>query len=163
MLRDADLAMYRAKESGGNRYEVFDDELRTAALARLEVERELRRAIRTGQLVVHFQPIVEVETGRVDRLEALVRWQHPTRGMVPPGQFLSVAAESGLIVDVGEHVPVRRAVRWRCGVRPSVVRSVCRSTSPNVSSSTPDSSTPCAVCSPRPVSARPARAGDHRS
>ncbi len=124
MLRDADLAMYRAKESGGARYEVFDDELRTAALARLEVERELRRAIRTGQLVVHYQPIVDVESGRVDRLEALVRWQHPTRGMVPPGQFLGVAAESGLIVDVGEHV-LREACRQVALWSTAVGRPIC--------------------------------------
>lgn len=110
LLRDADLAMYRAKEGGGGRYEVFDAELRAAALARLEVERELRRAIRTGQLVVHYQPIVDVDTGRVTKLEALVRWQHPVKGMIPPGAFLSVAAESGLIVDVGEHV-LREACR----------------------------------------------------
>ncbi len=124
MLRDADLAMYRAKETGGARYEVFDDELRTAALARLEVERELRRAIRTGQLVVHYQPIVDVESGRVDRLEALVRWQHPTRGMVPPGQFLGVAAESGLIVDVGEHV-LREACRQVALWSAAVGRPIC--------------------------------------
>ncbi len=124
MLRDADLAMYRAKESGGARYEVFDKELRTAALARLEVERELRRAIRTGQLVVHYQPIVDVATGRVDRLEALVRWNHPTRGMVPPGQFLGVAAESGLIVDVGEHV-LREACRQVALWSTAVGRPIC--------------------------------------
>lgn len=124
MLRDADLAMYRAKESGGARHAVFDDELRTAALARLEVERELRRAIRTGQLVVHYQPIVDVETGQVDRLEALVRWQHPTRGMVPPGQFLGVAAESGLIVDVGEHV-LREACRQTALWSTAVGRPIC--------------------------------------
>ncbi|MDA3039594.1 MAG: EAL domain-containing protein [Actinomycetota bacterium] len=104
LLRDADLAMYRAKDAGGSCFEVFDSELRAQALARLEIDRELRRAIRTGQLVVHYQPIVDVQTGRVDRFEALVRWQHPVRGMIPPGQFLSVAAESGLIVDLGEHV-----------------------------------------------------------
>ncbi len=124
MLRDADLAMYRAKETGGARYEVFDKELRTAALARLEVERELRRAIRTGQLVVHYQPIVDVATGRVDRLEALVRWNHPTRGMVPPGQFLGVAAESGLIVDVGEHV-LREACRQVALWSTAVGRPIC--------------------------------------
>ena len=127
MLRDADLAMYRAKESGGARFAVFDDALRTEALARLEVERELRRAIRTGQLVVHYQPIVDVETGRVDRLEALVRWQHPTRGMVPPGQFLGVAAESGLIIDVGEHVlreACRQVALWSAAVGRSIVVSV---------------------------------------
>ena len=115
LLRDADVAMYRAKDAGGGQAVVFDSELRAQAVARLEVERELRRAIRTGQLVVHFQPIVDCKDGEVDRLEALVRWQHPVRGMVPPGQFLSVAAESGLIVDVGEHVlreSCRQAQQW---------------------------------------------------
>ncbi len=127
LLRDADLAMYRAKESGGARYEVFDDEMRAQALARLEVERELRRAIRTGQLVVHYQPIVDIRTGGVDRLEALVRWQHPVRGMVPPGQFLSVAAESGLIVDLGEHVlreSCRQAAVWSNAVGREIMVSV---------------------------------------
>ncbi len=115
LLRDADLAMYRAKEAGGSRSSTFDSAQRDQALARLEVERDLRRAIRTGQLVVHYQSIVDVETGRVDKLEALVRWEHPEKGMLPPMQFLSVASESGLIVDLGEHVlheACRQAVRW---------------------------------------------------
>ncbi|MFT7597217.1 MAG: diguanylate cyclase (GGDEF)-like protein [Acidimicrobiales bacterium] len=127
LLRDADLAMYRAKEAGGSRYEIFDSELRAQALARLEVERELRRAIRTGQLVVHYQPIVDVTTGMVDRLEALVRWQHPERGIVLPAQFLSVAAESGLIVDVGEHVlreACRQAALWQAAAGRSIMVSV---------------------------------------
>ncbi len=127
LLRDADLAMYRAKEAGGARYEVFDDEMRAQAVARLEVERELRRAIRTGQLVVHYQPIVDIRTGGVDRLEALVRWQHPVRGMVPPGAFLSVAAESGLIVDLGEHVlreSCRQAAVWSSAVGRDIMVSV---------------------------------------
>ncbi len=127
LLRDADLAMYLAKEKGGSRYEVFDTELREQAVARLEVERELRRAIRTGQLVVHYQPIVDVDTGEVDRLEALVRWKHPERGMVPPGAFLSVAAESGLIVDVGEHVlreSCRQAALWSAAVGREIMVSV---------------------------------------
>ncbi len=127
LLRDADLAMYLAKERGGSRYEVFDAELRAQALARLEVERELRRAIRTGQLIVHYQPIVDMVTGGVDRLEALVRWQHPVRGMIPPGAFLSVAAESGLIVDVGEHVlreSCRQAALWSSAVGRPIMVSV---------------------------------------
>ena len=115
MLRDADVAMYRAKDAGGNRWVVFDADLREQALARLEVERELRQAITEGQLVVHYQAIVSTADGTVDKLEALVRWQHPERGLIPPGQFLGVAAETGLIVDVGEHVlreACRQAARW---------------------------------------------------
>ncbi len=115
MLRDADVAMYRAKDAGGNRWVVFDADLREQALARLEVERELRQAISEGQLVVHYQAIVSTSDGTVDKLEALVRWQHPERGMIPPGQFLGVAAETGLIVDVGEHVlreACRQAADW---------------------------------------------------
>lgn len=127
LLRDADVAMYKAKEAGGGRYVVFDAELREQAVARLEVERELRRAIRTGQLHVHYQPIVDSNTGCVDRLEALVRWEHPVRGMMAPGAFLSVAAESGLIVDVGEHVlreSCRQAAAWSAAVGHPVMVSV---------------------------------------
>ena len=127
LLRDADVAMYKAKEAGGGRYVVFDAELREQAVARLEVERELRRAIRTGQLHVHYQPIIDSDTGTVDRLEALVRWEHPVRGMMAPGAFLSVAAESGLIVDVGEHVlreSCRQAAAWSAAVGHPVMVSV---------------------------------------
>lgn len=127
LLRDADVAMYKAKEAGGGRYVVFDAELREQAVARLEVERELRRAIRTGQLHVHYQPIIDSNTGTVDRLEALVRWEHPVRGMMSPGAFLSVAAESGLIVDVGEHVlreSCRQAASWSSAVGHPVMVSV---------------------------------------
>ena len=127
LLRDADVAMYKAKETGGGRYVVFDAELREQAVARLEVERELRRAIRTGQLHVHYQPIIDSNTGTVDRLEALVRWEHPVRGMMSPGAFLSVAAESGLIVDVGEHVlreSCRQAAAWTSAVGHPVMVSV---------------------------------------
>ncbi len=120
MLRDADVAMYQAKDSGGNSWVVFDAELREQALHRLEVERELRRAIAEGQLVVHYQPIVSTTDGSVNKLEALVRWKHPVRGLIPPGQFLTVAEETGLIVAVGEHVlreACRQAARWSaiCG------------------------------------------------
>jgi diguanylate cyclase (GGDEF)-like protein len=104
LLRDADVAMYRAKEAGGSRAVVFDAELRAKAAARLELERELRRAVRDGELVVQYQPIVDVASRSVYAVEALVRWRHPTRGLIPPVQFLSVASESGLIIEVGEHV-----------------------------------------------------------
>ncbi len=127
LLRDADSAMYRAKDSGGASYVVFDAELRAQAVARLQVERELRRAIRKGQLVVHYQPIVDVLDGSVGRVEALVRWQHPERGMIPPGQFLSVASESGLIVDLGEHVlreACRQAAVWSAAMGRPLVMSV---------------------------------------
>lgn len=127
LLRDADSAMYRAKDAGGASYVVFDSELRAQAVARLEVERELRRAIRRGQLVVHYQPIVDLVDGTVGRVEALVRWAHPERGMIPPGQFLSVASESGLIVDLGEHVlreACQQAARWSAELGRPLVMSV---------------------------------------
>ena len=104
LLRDADLAVYRAKQGGPSGYVVFDDELRAAAVARLELERELRRAVTDGQLAVQYQPVVTTATGLVDQVEALVRWRHPSRGLIPPGQFLSVASESGLIVELGHQV-----------------------------------------------------------
>ncbi|MFW2381094.1 MAG: putative bifunctional diguanylate cyclase/phosphodiesterase [Acidimicrobiales bacterium] len=127
MLRDADVAMYRAKDAGGNRWVVFDADLREQALARLEVERELRKAIAEGQLVVHYQPIVSTSDGTVNKLEALVRWSHPIRGLIPPGQFLSVAEETGLIVEVGEHVlreACKQAARWSSRAGRSVSVSV---------------------------------------
>ncbi|NNE95531.1 MAG: EAL domain-containing protein [Acidimicrobiales bacterium] len=127
MLRDADVAMYRAKDAGGNRWVVFDADLRAQALARLEVERELRKAITEGQLEVHYQPIVSTTDGMVDKLEALVRWRHPVRGLIPPGQFLSVAEETGLIVEVGELVlrdACKQAAKWSAQVGRSISVSV---------------------------------------
>lgn len=127
MLRDADVAMYRAKDAGGNQWVVFDADLREQALARLEVERELRKAIAEGQLVVHYQPIVDISDGMVHKLEALVRWRHPVRGLIPPGQFLSVAEETGLIVAVGEHVlreSCKQAAKWSAQVGRSISISV---------------------------------------
>lgn len=127
LLRDADSAMHRAKSDGGARFEVFDAELRAQALARLEVEQELRSAIRLGQLVVYYQPIVDLDSGDVNRVEALVRWDHPRRGMISPGEFLPVAAESGLIVDLGEHVlreACRQAALWTTAIGRKVMVSV---------------------------------------
>ena len=108
LLRDADAALDRAKAAGRDRFELFDRELRTRAVERVQLERDLRHAAARGELFVAHQPIVSVVTGAVTGTEALVRWRHPTRGVVPPGEFIGIAEESGLIAEVGAWV-LRRA------------------------------------------------------
>ncbi|HEX7900389.1 MAG TPA: EAL domain-containing protein [Planctomycetota bacterium] len=116
LLREADTAMYRAKELGRGRYEIFDEALYERSYRRLMMERDLRRAIQNHELVVYYQPLVNLESGKVTGCEALVRWQHPTRGLVLPADFIPVAEETGLIVDLGDWV-LRTAVAqqraWR--------------------------------------------------
>jgi diguanylate cyclase (GGDEF)-like protein/PAS domain S-box-containing protein len=104
LLRHADLAMYRAKHRGKARYEVFEPTMGTEALKRLRLENELRRALERGEFRVYYQPIVTLESGRIAGAEALVRWEHPTRGLLLPEAFLSVAEDTGLIVQIGERV-----------------------------------------------------------
>ncbi len=104
LLRAADLAMYRAKQSGGSQWVCFDEAMAREAQHRLDTEQELRVALDDGQLLVEFQPEIDVETAQVSCVEALVRWIHPTRGRIPPDEFIGVAEETGLIHALGEYV-----------------------------------------------------------
>src|ERR1700680_3299633 len=101
MLRDADTAMYRAKSLGKARYEVFDADMRASVMARLQLETDLRRAIEREEFRNVYQPIVALDSGRIVGFEALMRWQHPTRGMIGPEEFIFVAEETGLIRELG--------------------------------------------------------------
>jgi diguanylate cyclase (GGDEF)-like protein/PAS domain S-box-containing protein len=116
LLRDADTAMYAAKRRGGGGYELFVDRMGEEVALRLRLRSELELALRREQFVVHYQPIVALATGRVVGLEALVRWQHPERGIVPPAQFIPLAEQSGLIVPLGAWVlqtACAQVARWR--------------------------------------------------
>jgi EAL domain-containing protein (putative c-di-GMP-specific phosphodiesterase class I) len=107
--------MYRAKESGRNRCVLFDEEMRAGAVLRLEVERELRHALDREELALHYQPVVNLRTGAVTGLEALVRWKHPKRGLLDPVEFVSIAEDSGLIEPIGRWVQERaclQALAW---------------------------------------------------
>ncbi|HET7175907.1 MAG TPA: PAS domain S-box protein [Gammaproteobacteria bacterium] len=101
LLRDADTAMYRAKAAGKAGYVVFDQEMYAKARARLRVETELRQALENREMRVHYQPIVTLQTGQLLGFEALLRWQHPVRGLLGPDEFLKVAEETGLILPIG--------------------------------------------------------------
>jgi diguanylate cyclase (GGDEF)-like protein/PAS domain S-box-containing protein len=115
LIRDADAAMYRAKEGGRARCVLFDAEMRAGAARRLEVERELRHALDRDELALHYQPVVNLRSGEIDGLEALVRWRHPERGVLDPADFVSIAEDSGLIEPIGRWVQeraCRQAVEW---------------------------------------------------
>jgi diguanylate cyclase (GGDEF)-like protein len=100
LLRDADIAMCRAKAAGKARCEVFDAEMHARALDRLRLERDLRAAVARDEFVVHYQPIVRLEDGRITGFEALVRWQHPERGLLMPGAFIDIAEDTGLVIPM---------------------------------------------------------------
>ncbi len=109
ILRDADAAMYRAKDEGRNRYALFDESVRRRSVVRLAMEGELRQALCRGEFEVYYQPVVDPAGGRPLGAEALVRWHHPTNGLVPPLDFIPVAEDSGLIKQVG-HLVFEQAV-----------------------------------------------------
>ncbi len=115
-LRDADAAMYRAKESGKARYEVFDTEMHVRNMNLLRVETDLRHAVERNEFEVHYQPIVDLATGGVNEFEALIRWRHPEHGLVTPNEFVDVAEETGLIIPIGQWIleeSCRRAAAWQ--------------------------------------------------
>ena len=118
LISDAEAAMFRAKERGRDRYELFDEEIRTRVLDRLQLERELRGAIGRDELRLFYQPIVSVTDGALVGVEALIRWHHPQRGLLLPAEFIPLAEESGMIVPVGKWVleeACRQSVRWHEG------------------------------------------------
>ena len=104
LIRKADQAMYRAKEGGRSRHEIFDDDLWAHLDAHLDIELGLRGAVERGEIETWFQPIVELDSGRPVAMEALVRWHRPAHSMVPPGDFIRIAEEAGLIEEIGAHV-----------------------------------------------------------
>ena len=118
-LRNADTAMYRAKDAGKDRCEVFEETMHAGVFERLELKADLARGIEDGQLVLHYQPIVALQTGRIAGVEALVRWEHPERGFMPPGAFIPIAEDAGLIVPLGRWVldeACRQMAAWRRGL-----------------------------------------------
>jgi diguanylate cyclase (GGDEF)-like protein/PAS domain S-box-containing protein len=115
LLRDADTAMHRAKTLGGGRHQVFNERMHTRVVAAMKLHNDLRRAIERRELRTYFQPIVSLNGGEISGLEALVRWQHPRRGLVVPTEFMDLAEETGLIVPIDQWVlseACREATKW---------------------------------------------------
>ena len=121
LLRNADLAMYLAKSKGKDRIEEFQDQMHVAVVQRLELETDLRRAVLSEELRVHYQPIIDLTSGDIVGFEALVRWQHPTQGLLQPMSFIPFAEEIGFIHHIDRFVLTEacsQARRWQSRVSP---------------------------------------------
>ncbi len=116
LLRNADIAMYRAKNKGKARYEIFDVKMSAVALSRLQLEIELRQAVKWEQLRLDYQPLIDLNSNRIIGTEALVRWQHPDKGLISPTDFIPIAEESGMILSIGQWVlreACQQAKKWQ--------------------------------------------------
>jgi EAL domain-containing protein (putative c-di-GMP-specific phosphodiesterase class I) len=127
LIKNADTAMYQAKESGRQNYRFFEPEMNVRAVERQSIEGALRRALERGEFALHYQPIIDLRTGTITGAEALIRWTHPTRGMVPPVQFIPIAEDCGLIVPIGHWVlreASRQAQAWIDAGLPKITMAV---------------------------------------
>ncbi len=127
LLRDADAAMFRAKSLGGARWQIFDRSMHEASTVRFALQGELRQALDRQELMLYYQPIVSLETGRIVGAEGLARWKHPARGMISPAEFIPVAEETGLIVPIGEwclREACTRLVDWAAAGLPPITIAV---------------------------------------
>jgi diguanylate cyclase (GGDEF)-like protein/PAS domain S-box-containing protein len=132
LLRNADAAMYMAKESGKGQYRIFEPEMHALALARLELKSDLQRALEAGEFTLRYQPIMDLVRGDMAGMEALVRWEHPERGTVPPLEFVPLLEDTGLIVQVGHQV-LRDACNWAAQMQKACPREPPLSMAVNVS------------------------------
>ncbi len=123
LLKMADMALYSAKSAGRKSYRFFDPDMGVAASARHALENELRRAIQHNELELHYQPIIDTKTGAICGVEALVRWRHPTKGLIAPDQFIPLAEDTGQIAQIGEwvlHTACQDAVNWPANIKLAV-------------------------------------------